>query len=101
MSRIRHVPDRPVAGVIVAELNEAVNNTEFDHVDHPAHYNSHPSGVECIDIIEHWSYNIGVAMKYLWRAGLKPGADHVEDLRKAIRCIEREINRLDPDVEFK
>ena len=85
-------------GVTVAKLEDG---TEFDHVDHPAHYNSHPSGVECIDIIEHWSYNIGVAMKYLWRAGLKPGADHVEDLRKAIRCIEREINRLDPDVEFK
>jgi hypothetical protein len=36
---------------------------------------------------------LGNAMKYLWRAGLKGNA--VEDLRKAIWCIEREIKRLE------
>lgn len=45
--------------------------TQFDSVNHPPHYNSHPSGVECIDIIEHHSLCIGNAIKYLWRAGLK------------------------------
>jgi len=66
----------------------------YEPVNHPQHYNSHPSGVECIDIIEHFGYNIGAAMKYLWRAGLKPGVDHIVDLQKAVWYIEREIQRI-------
>jgi len=67
---------------------------KYESVNHPPHYNKHPSGVECIDIIEHMPYNIGAAMKYLWRVGLKPGVSSEEDLRKAIWYIEREIQRL-------
>ena len=61
-------------------------------VDHPEHYTSHPSGVECIDITEHFNFNIGNAIKYLWRAGLK--GDAVEDLEKARWYITREIARI-------
>lgn len=60
-----------------------------DAVDHPTHYNQHPSGVECIDVVEHMPFNIGNAVKYLWRCGLK--GDELEDLRKARWYIEREI----------
>lgn len=42
-----------------------------DTVNHPKHYNDHPSGVECIDIVEHYNFNLGNAIKYIWRAGLK------------------------------
>ena len=42
-----------------------------DSVNHPAHYNSHPSGIECIEIARHHNFNIGNSIKYLWRAGLK------------------------------
>lgn len=62
-------------------------------VDHPAHYNAHPSGVECIDIIEEFPFNVGNAMKYLWRAGLKNG-DAVEDLEKAAWYCNREVERI-------
>lgn len=69
------------------------NNTEeYELVDHPSHYR-HPSGVECIDVVEHYGFNIGNAIKYLWRAGLKPGVDLETDCRKAIWYIEREIER--------
>jgi hypothetical protein len=64
-----------------------------DLVDHPKHYNSHPSGVECIDIIEHMSLNIGCAVKYLWRSGLKDNEPTEKELRKAIWFIAREIQR--------
>jgi len=64
-------------------------------IDHPAHYTSHPSGVECIDIVEHMTFNVGAAMKYLWRHGLKGPA--LEDLRKARWCIDREIARIIKD----
>lgn len=60
-------------------------------VNHPKHYNEHPSGVECIDVIEHMPFNIGNAVKYLWRAGLK--GDAIEDLKKACWYVEREIKK--------
>lgn len=62
-----------------------------DMVNHPPHYNDHPSGVECIDIVEHYNFNIGNAMKYLWRAGLK--GDEQSDILKAQWYINREIGR--------
>ena len=64
-------------------------------VNHPAHYNAHPSGVECIDIVEHMTFSAGNAVKYLWRAGLKDSALRLEDLRKARWYIDREIARLE------
>lgn len=64
-----------------------------DVVNHPAHYNSHPAGIECIAVTEHMNFNLGNAVKYLWRAGLK-SADPITDLEKARWYIEREIARL-------
>lgn len=60
----------------------------FDPVTKPEHYNSHPSGIECIQITEHLSFTIGNAVKYLWRADLKGG---LEDLKKARWYLDREI----------
>lgn len=60
-------------------------------VEHPHHYSQHPSGVECIQIAEHLNFNLGSALKYLWRAGLK--GDYVENLEKSIWCLKREISR--------
>lgn len=72
-----------------------------DLVNHPSHYTSDPSGVECITITRHRNFNIGNAFKYLWRNGLKDSAaksareKQVEDLRKAIFYIEDEIKRIE------
>lgn len=63
-----------------------------DPVKNPRHYTSHPSGVECLDVTAHMNFCLGNATKYIWRAGQK--GDAVEDLRKAIFYIEREIDRL-------
>lgn len=71
-----------------------------DQVNHPKHYTSDPSGIECIDITRHRNFNIGNAIKYLWRAGLKEDKDRklidkqVEDLNKAIWYLVDEIHRL-------
>lgn len=65
-----------------------------DAVNHPKHYNSHPAGIECIDVVEAMGFNIGNAIKYLWRQGLKPGEGAVKDLEKAIWYTQREIERL-------
>jgi len=66
-----------------------------DAVNHPAHYTSDPSGVECIQITRHRNFNIGNAFKYLWRAGLKNEDTVIQDLRKAIFYIEDEIKRIE------
>ena len=63
-----------------------------DTVNNPKHYTSHPSGVECIEITEHMSFNLGNAVKYVWRASLK--GKEIEDLRKARWYIDREIQRI-------
>lgn len=62
-----------------------------DQVNHPTHYTSHPSGVECITVTEHMGFNLGNAIKYVWRADLKGNA--IDDLKKAAWYIEREIRR--------
>lgn len=66
-----------------------------DTVNHPTHYNAHPSGVECIDVVEHMTFNVGNAIKYCWRAGLKDSSPQLEDLKKARWYLDREIARLE------
>ena len=58
-----------------------------DPVNSPKHYTTHPSGIECIDVTEHMGFNLGNAVKYIWRCDLKK--DAIEDLRKSIWYVER------------
>ena len=66
--------------------------TEGDSINHPSHYTSHPSGVECITITEHMNFCRGNAIKYIWRADEK--GDPIENLKKARWYLDREIERL-------
>lgn len=66
-------------------------NAKTDMVNSPPHYTQHPSGIECIQVTEHMSFNVGNAVKYLWRCDLK--GDALEDLKKARFYVEREIKR--------
>lgn len=74
---------------LLCELR-APTPASHDPVERPKHYTSHPSGIECIQITEHMGFNLGNAVKYIWRADLKHD-DVTEDLRKAKWYIEREI----------
>lgn len=77
-----------------------IREIEEDKVNHPKHYTSHPSGIEAIQITEHYDFCVGNAIKYLWRSGLKKDADksnsekEIEDLKKAIWYINRKIENL-------
>jgi len=66
---------------------------EHDPVNHPSHYTSHPSGVECIEITRHMNFNLGNVVKYVWRSGLKDGVVPIEDLEKAQWYLNDEIER--------
>lgn len=87
------------------EINKIITKSEdkVNHrVEHPSYYKD-PSGVECITVARHRDFNIGNALKYLWRAGFKTeegisGIDkQIEDLQKAIFYIKDEINKLNND----
>lgn len=71
-----------------------------DKVNHPKHYTSHPSGVECIDITKHYCFEVGNSIKYLWRCGLKQeegmtsSEKEIEDLEKAKWYIDSRIKTL-------
>jgi len=73
------------------EHYKELNTPQPDPVERPAHYTMHPSGIECIQITEHMGFNLGNALKYIWRCDLKQ--DAVEDLRKAMWYINRELEK--------
>src|ERR1035438_5917514 len=58
-------------------------------VDRPAHYTSHPSGIEAIEICGYMGFNTGNAFKYVFRMENK--WDPVEDLKKSNWYIDREL----------
>lgn len=57
----------------------------------PTQYKAHPSGVACITVTEHFCFNLGNCIKYIWRADLKANA--IEDLKKARWYLDREIQK--------
>lgn len=71
--------------------------TKVDNVNHPKHYNSHPSGVECITIARHMNFNLGCVLKYIWRTDHKNG---LEDLKKARWYLDDEIKRIEATNVF-
>jgi hypothetical protein len=74
------------------EVQLVVDGIAEDMVNHPPHYGAHPSGIEAITITEHFNFNVGNAIKYLWRSDHKNG---LEDLKKARWYVDREIQRLE------
>ena len=68
-----------------------IEQTKNDNIKHPKHYMSHPSGIECIQITRHMGFNLGNAIKYIWRADLKN--DALEDLEKAVWYLIDEIQK--------
>lgn len=66
-----------------------------DNVAHPSHYNS--GKIEVIEFIEDQQLNFprGNAVKYISRAGKKDATKEIEDLRKAVWYLKREIECLE------
>jgi len=77
--------------VVYEKIVSLDRGREEDLVNHPPHYTSHPSGVECIEVTRHMGFNLGNVLKYVWRADLKGKA--IEDLEKAQFYLADEIQR--------
>lgn len=85
--------DSSLSGAFEA-INSALDS-QYDEIEHPKHYKGLPNGVECWDVTQFFPTNIGSALKYLWRAGEKPGQDKVKDLKKALQYIQHEIDLVE------
>lgn len=75
------------------ELHPGAELPYADVVNHPAHYTAY-NGIEVIQLTEQMNFCRGNAVKYIARAGFKNPDTEVEDLRKALWYIEREIARI-------
>lgn len=75
------------------DYREEQERTTDDPIN-PSHYKQLPAGIEVIQITEHLPFCTGNAVKYILRAGLKT-PDPIEDYRKAIWYLNREIARLE------
>lgn len=62
-----------------------------EHVNHPKHYNEHPSGVEAIEVVRLMSFNLGSSFKYVFRRDDKEIP--MQDLEKAIWYVKDEIEQ--------
>lgn len=90
--------DNLMGSILHADVDTDVDadvDTDTDMVNHPPHYTSHPSGVECIEITRHMGFNLGNAMKYIWRADLKHDDGGVEDIKKAMFYLNDELKKRD------
>lgn len=78
--------------VLTSVINETFEKSAKcqDMINHPPHY-THASGVECIQIAEHMSFNLGNVLKYCFRHDRKGGK---RDLEKARWYLNREIERV-------
>jgi hypothetical protein len=67
---------------------------DHDPVNSPSHYKA-PSGGELVDMIAHITYLRANAIKYIFRAGNKYPDKEIEDLRKAVWCINKELSIIE------
>ena len=83
----------------IKKSKQLQSQAQVDAVNSPKHYTQSKSGVECIQITEHLNFCIGNAIKYLWRSEDKN--NKIEDLKKAIWYINREIGRIENEDKDK
>lgn len=82
---------KPLSEAVKEWVDSDHSEWATDNIHKPKHYTEHPSGIECIQVTEHMGFNLGNAIKYIWRCDLK--LDAIEDLKKAKWYIDREISK--------
>lgn len=78
-------------------LNGTIVKAKTDSaVEHPAHYGGDTT-YEVIKVIEAWGlgFVLGNVVKYVARAGKKPGNSELQDLKKARDYINKRIEKLE------
>lgn len=81
------------ADSLAPQVTVSMQSQSHDPVNHPSHYTSSATGVECLDITEHMDFLTGNALKYVWRCGLKTHTSELQDLEKAAFYLRHAIRK--------
>lgn len=76
---------------------ERIYTTRDAAVEHPDYYGGGNNPYEVIKVIEAWGlgFVLGNVVKYVARAGKKPGNSELQDLKKARDYINKRIEKLE------
>jgi hypothetical protein len=99
-SWLKNMENQPKETVCTQNCGAKSSNPSSTSAVEPQHYKQHPSGTECIQVAEHFNFNLGNVVKYVWRAGLKYETQR-EDLEKAAWYLRREIARISTTTTTK
>jgi hypothetical protein len=94
-------PEDTVYADQIAPAPEYVGDTTIAVAVAAPHYGDLDDPHASINVIEAWGlgYHLGNVIKYVKRAGHKPGNPAVQDLRKAAWYLERAIANLESGAE--
>ena len=96
--------DSTMTGDYTSSLEQTPSASTTNQKLTPSYYLGKYKGIEAFDVCMDFardSYNMGVAIAYLLRAGKKEGNPKSQDIRKAIHHLEKELEyeRIDPTPE--
>ena len=99
----RQIKITPNGSLIEEAIMSEASLSGQDNVNHPPHYTwlKDLCGIEVIDITRHMDFDLGNAIKYILRNGLKSeqGMSNkekaIEDLQKAIWYINDKIKMIE------
>ena len=71
-----------------------------EQVNHPQHYGGENNPYEAIKVIEAWDlgFHLGNTVKYISRAGKKGTDKELQDLKKALWYLERQIKNIENEL---
>ena len=72
----------------------------MNNINHPLHYNSHPSRIECIEVARDMSFNLGNVLKYILRHGKKRSETNPDELSNAIEDLENAAWYINIEIEL-
>lgn len=89
------LPAYPTGPQMEFTLKKATTTGHVPHVvNHPRHYNVHPSGIECFEVVRLCHFDLGNGIKYVWRYEDKNGDEDLKKARVYLRdLIEHELPR--------
>lgn len=84
-------------------MTNSRKKTVESKIEHPAHYGGENNIYEAIKVIEAYDLNfcLGNVIKYILRSGKKPTEPILDDLNKAKWYLDREIARLEQDLDVR
>ncbi len=92
-----YTSDSPMTEGYTQDTTQRTSQSTTPPRSTPSYYLGAHKGIEAFDVCMDFardSYNIGVAIAYLLRAGKKPGNSKEQDIEKAVDHLNKELEYL-------